>query len=69
MSALRELTQRAIAASTVLSSACSAGKAISDSQYAHIDRAAIEARQQLRDHLAREYGIDARMADQLGAIL
>jgi hypothetical protein len=66
---LHELARRAIAASTDLTSACIAGRAISDALYARIDLAAHEARRQLLDCLAHDHGIDAKMADQLGALL
>ncbi len=66
---LHALVQRAITASIDLTSAAIAGKTLSDAQYACIDQAAEEARQELLDCLARDHGIDAKMADQLGALL
>ena len=66
---LYELAQRAITANTALTSACIPGRAISDVQFARIDLAAYQARRDLLDCLRCDHGIDAAMADQLGALL
>ncbi len=68
-SRLHDLTRRAISASMMLTSASIAGRTISNAHYAHIDYAADEARRHLLDCLERDHGIDAAMADQLGALL
>ncbi len=66
---LHDLAQRAIAASTALTTASIAGPPISDAQYARIDLAACAARHALRDCLKHDHGIDDTMADQLAAVL
>jgi hypothetical protein len=66
---LRDLAQSAISASAALTAACTAGRAISDAQYARIDHVAYAARQQLLACLEHDHGIDAAMAEQLGALL
>ncbi len=66
---LHDLAQRAIAASTALTTASSAAQSINEAQYARIDLAAYAARHALRDCLKHDYGIDETMADQLAALL
>jgi hypothetical protein len=66
---LHNLAQRAIAASTALTCAAIAGRSLSDSDYARIDHAAHAARHDLLACLQQDHGIDATMADQLGALL
>jgi len=66
---LHNLAQQAIVASATLTAASIAGSAITDAQYACIDHAAASARHKLLACLAHDHGIDAAMADQLGALL
>lgn len=66
---LHDLTRSAISASMALTCASLTGPALSNAQYACIDLAAHTTRQHLLDCLARDHGIDATMAEQLGALL
>ncbi len=66
---LHDLAQRAITASAVLTAACMVRRAASDAQFTRFDQEAWQARQDLLACLEQEHGIDAAMADQLGALL
>jgi hypothetical protein len=66
---LHDLTQRAIAASTALTTASIAAPAISEARYARIDHEASATRHALRACLKQDFGIDETMADQLAALL
>ena len=66
---LHKLARRAINASTALTCASTAGRAITDAHYAEIDHTAQAARLELLDCLKQDYGIDKTMADQLSALL
>jgi hypothetical protein len=69
MTRLSTLALSAIDASTALTAASIAGPAITDAQYARLDRNAVDARTRLLDCLAHDYGIDAETAEQFGAVL